>query len=421
MKGKLKVLVKVSVLVLVFMMTTVSGASEDAKFPDVPGSAWYMDDLQHILKDSRKIFSGYPDGTFKPDDTLTVDMYIKLIVTVMGHTVENGKEYWASTYIEKAMEEGYIDPDEDLFTKAFRYNENDSKDLYAGYKTPITRDDMAQITGRALDKITNESEYRDLLAVSGLIKDYLSIPNSNCMNIVKCYDLGIITGYPDGEFKPDNILTRAEAVAVIRRMIDRSARKIMPLPVFANPSPTPIPVEQFNRPEKKDLGNGVVEVEGVKFDPATDIVNSYGAMEIIKAEEFVGVALEYLTFYEHEGKARVRGYVPELPEGYEWDMSIQYNVIEPDDRGFWGVSLFTVKGFSPEQTLPKAGSSFDRSLYTNKENIDAIYLIFEILSSEKSIGGNFYISLTLKKYSRYDRYGRHSYVDTLDPRGFIKW
>jgi hypothetical protein len=386
-------------------------------FPDVPKNAWYFEDLQYILNDSRQIFSGYPDGTFKPNDTLTADMYIKLIVTVMGHKVENGKEYWASTYIQKAIEEGYVDPSSDSWLMRKMPD-----DQYYGYKQPIRRVDMAQITGRALDKIADESEYRDPLAVCELIKDYNGIYPGYKTNIVKCYDLGILTGFPDGEFKPNNILTRAEAIAVIRRLIDRSARKRAELPVFPNPSPTPIPVAELNRPEKKDLGNGVVEVEGVKFDPETDIVNkSTKAMGILKAEEFVGVFLEYLKFYEHNGKARVRGYIPELPEGYEWAIAIHCNYHDADERGCWGQSLFTRGSWSPEQTLPEPGKTFDMSLYTNKENIKSIYMNFEVITTYGASGGNFYISLNLKKYSRYDEVGGHSLVEVFDPRGFVEW
>jgi hypothetical protein len=335
----------------------------------------------------------------------------------MGHKVENGKEYWASTYIQKAIEEGYVDPSSDSWLMRKMPD-----DQYYGYKQPIRRVDMAQITGRALDKIADESEYRDPLAVCELIKDYNGIYPGYKTNVVKCYDLGILTGFPDGEFKPNNILTRAEAVAVIRRLIDRSARKRAELPVFPNPSPTPIPVAELNRPEKKDLGNGVVEVEGVKFDPETDIVNkSTNAMGILKAEEFVGVFLEYLKFYEHNGKARVRGYIPELPEGYEWDLAIRTAIINPDDRGLSGIGFFTEKGLSPEQTLPEPGKTFDMSLYTNKENIKSIYINFEVITTYGASGGNFYISLNLKKYSRYDEVGGHSLVEVFDPRGFVEW
>jgi hypothetical protein len=259
------------------------------------------------------------------------------------------------------------------------------------------------------------------LSLTTLIKDYSGIPNRHKIYVTKCYDLGIITGFPDGEFKPDNILSRAEAVAVIRRFIDPTARKRPELPVFANPSPTPIPVEQLDRPQKKELGNGVVEVEGIRFDPSTDIANEYGAMNIVKAEEFVGVTLQYLKFYEHDGKARVRGYIPELPEGYEWVYGIHIGTIEIDDRGFNGGIYTTEKDDQPEFYLARDGGTFDMPLYTNKENIDVIYLTFEIVTPKKSFGGNFFISLTGKKYSRHDRFGKHSYVTTLDPRGFLEW
>ena len=401
----------------IFPGNIVSAAEGTINFSDVPESEWYYEDLQYILKDERKIFAGYPDGTFRPHETLTVDMYIKLIVTIKGHKVENGKEYWASTYIEKAIEEGYIIPWQDIHL-VFKTDE----DPYAGYKKPITRGDMALIAGRAFDDIADDDEYRDPIAVSSLIKDYHSISPYIKASVVKFYDLGILTGFPDGEFKPKNILTRAEAVAIIRRLIDPSARKRVDLPVAANPSPTPIPVSELNRPPKKDLGNGVVEVEGIKFDPSKDIVNpSNGAMGILKAEEFVGVFLEYLKFYEHEGKARVRGYIPELPDGYEWLFALHCSVNDPDDLGFYGSIFTNEKNEIPEYRLPSSGKTFDIPLYTNKENILSLGLVCEIKNDKGYDGGTIVIYFTEKKYSRYDSEGGHSLVESFDPRGFFEW
>jgi hypothetical protein len=86
--------------------------------------------------------------------------------------------------------------------------------------------------------------------------------------------------------------------------------------------------------------------------------------------------------------------------------------------GSW--SLYR-EGFSPEQTLPEPGKTFDMSLYTNKENIKSIYMNFEVITTYGASGGNFYISLNLKKYSRYDEVGGHSLVEVFDPRGFVEW
>ena len=53
MKRRMRTIAKVMVFMLLFMMNTASGAAETAKFPDVPDTAWYMDYLQYILKDTR--------------------------------------------------------------------------------------------------------------------------------------------------------------------------------------------------------------------------------------------------------------------------------------------------------------------------------------------------------------------------------
>ncbi|MBO7275384.1 MAG: S-layer homology domain-containing protein, partial [Clostridia bacterium] len=39
--------------------------------------------------------------------------------------------------------------------------------------------------------------------------------------INEAYNLGIIEGYPDGTFHPDDLITRAEAIAVANRTLDR--------------------------------------------------------------------------------------------------------------------------------------------------------------------------------------------------------
>ena len=395
----------------------VAKAEETINFSDVPSYAWYYEDLQYILKDERKIFAGYPDGTFRPNETLTVDMFIKLIITIMGHRVENGIDYWASTYIEKAIDEGLIIPWQDSHLTFIT-----KEDPYAGYKNPISRGDMALIAGRAIDRIIENPEYRDQIAISSLIKDYHQISPIIKASVVRLYDLGVLTGYPDGEFKQRNFLTRAEAVAVIRRIIDPSARIRVELPVFANPSPTPIPVSELNRPPKKDLGNGVVEVEGIRFDPEKDTVNtSNKAMRILKAEEFVGVFLKYLKFYEHEGKVRVRGYIPELPDGYEWMISINCGAKKQNDLGFSDCILSNNKNDPPEYRLPFNREAFDMPLYTDKDNIESIALIFEILTPRNASGGSFFISLTLNRYSRHDAMGGHSLVREFESRGFFEW
>ena len=151
------------------------------------------------------IVDGFEDGTFKPEDTIQVDAFIKMVVTSLGHTLENGSFYWASTFIDKAKELGLVKEGE-----------------FATYERPITRAEMACMIVRAL-----QEEYPDNLdEYKSLITDYDTIADIYQDYIVKAYAKGIITGYQDGSFKPEQNATRAEAAAMIVRMIDGEQRKV---------------------------------------------------------------------------------------------------------------------------------------------------------------------------------------------------
>ncbi len=144
-------------------------------------------------------------------------------------------------------------------------------------------------------------------------------------------------------------------------------------------------------------------------------------MHILKAQEYLGVFLEYLTFYEYEGKARVKGYIPELPENYYWSLSISGSVKEPDDRGYYGPAYYTYEPFSPEQALPNQGYTFDKPLFTNKENITYLVIVCEILTPSEATSSRFWISLTEGEYSMTDWCGGFSGTHAFDGRGFFEW
>lgn len=410
MKRMKKHLINVLVILLIMGSVKVFSA-QTVQFSDVPSQAWYMEDLQYLLNHAGNIFSGYPDGTFRPSDTLTVDMFIKLTVTAMGDQVEPGGEYWAAPYIQKAFEKGYILPSDSFWPTT-------GNEGYEPFKKPITRQGMALITGRALDQMPGNQPYRDPSLFSSLILDYRNISTNAKANVVKCYDLGVLSGYPDGEFKPWNQLTRAEAVSVIRRLIDPSSRKNITVATAVSPSPTPVPAEELNRPEAKDFGNGIVEVEGIRIDPALDYTSD-GAMKLMKAEEYVNVILKYIRFYENDGKVRMRGYIPELPEGFTWSFMLQCSTKMPDDRGVYGGVYTNEKEEQPEYRL--SSDTFDVSLYTHRENIRSLVLTCEIVSMDQKSGGKFIISFTDNRYTTDDFYGGFDGSYPFDTEPFFEW
>jgi hypothetical protein len=77
----------------------------------------------------------------------------------------------------------------------------------------ITRDEMAEIAVKAL-----ESKIGEIEANGAEFTDAEAIENKTAVK--KASGLGILCGYDDGAFHPQDGLTRAEAASVIRRCLE---------------------------------------------------------------------------------------------------------------------------------------------------------------------------------------------------------
>ena len=148
--------------------------------------------------------SGYEDGKFRPDNTITRAEFVKIIVSVFGISGSNADEYgdvskdaWYSSYIDKAAANGIIYGNDGMFFP----NNN------------ITRQDAALIIYRILNMknitMSDDSEFSDQSSISDYAKNAVS----------KMAGIGIISGY-EGNFMPNNNITRAEAATIIALAMD---------------------------------------------------------------------------------------------------------------------------------------------------------------------------------------------------------
>ncbi len=202
---RVKSLLTIIIIVVGFACNSAFAASS---YLDVSDKDWFNEDLSHIGTDSRDILKGYPDGTFKPKNPLQVDQFIKCMVVVAGYDVLQKEEgYWAQNHIDKAIELGYAQQGD-----------------FDNYRRTINREEMATLVSRAIEDLETTS-YIKTKEIEGSLIDSYMVEGKHKENVLKVYELGIITGYPDGTFKPEVTLTRAEGIAVIRRIIDKGARK----------------------------------------------------------------------------------------------------------------------------------------------------------------------------------------------------
>lgn len=200
-------------------------ANATTEFKDVGASHWAYEAIQSMKE--KGLLSGYSDGSFRPNKEVTYGEAIKLAV-IAGRGEDNVgidetyKEYdflhWSVSYWRAAVDDQLMFSDfvpESETEEA----ENGSKITHFGEDKAITRADMAYLAANALN-----AEY---ILYDDLKDTFSDVSRETCpryYEILQAYNAGLITGYGDGTFRPDFTLSRAEASAIIYRIINQSQR-----------------------------------------------------------------------------------------------------------------------------------------------------------------------------------------------------
>ncbi|ANU13991.1 hypothetical protein B481_0997 [Planococcus halocryophilus Or1] len=167
-----------------------------ALFPDLKNDVWYTLPIQQNF--DRGIITGLPDGTYRPDATITRAEAITMIGRALKlnkantnyHFSDVPKDSFAAGYINSAYELGYITG---VNAREFRPND------------PIKRGDMAMIMQSAFKLAgTQQADFTD---VPKAMYYYDAIQAAYATKVVK--------GYADNTFRPKNPITRAESAEVI--------------------------------------------------------------------------------------------------------------------------------------------------------------------------------------------------------------
>ena len=192
------------VLTCLFMLSffTPLYAATDIKTTD-----WFYDSVNRLIEDDRAIIVGYPDGSFRPQNKLTRDQFITMVVRAAGQEPGNADDYWAQNYIDTAIELGYLETSD-----------------FTDYTGQITREEMSMIIMRAVEHLEGQQALNDLEQVLQVVSDSDDFTYKYKNYIMQTYKLGIITGYTDDTFRPQGVLSRAEASAVLVRLIDPKER-----------------------------------------------------------------------------------------------------------------------------------------------------------------------------------------------------
>ena len=186
-----------AVIIFTMIFSSISAVVADNLLSDIKGH-WAQDTIEDLV--NRRIIEGYPDGTFRPNNNITRAEFTSLLVRAfdlksgLGKVFSDTADHWARDYIKTANYHGLV---------------NGYSDTLFGPDDPVTREQIAAMVVNATKAgSVNESEtFTDSAQISAWAKE----------PVAKAAAAGLITGYPDGSFKPKANATRAEAAVILDR------------------------------------------------------------------------------------------------------------------------------------------------------------------------------------------------------------
>lgn len=211
---KKKIMTALGALLLACSLPLSGTAASKQLFKDVPPTKHFAQAVNELAE--RNIIGGYPDGTFKPSNSITrgqaaaiIAKMIKLDTDQVKNpnfkdvSTSNGYYKAIAAMAEKGIIGGYADG---------RFGPND----------PIKRGQMASILVKAFDlpRQYGENPFKDIGWGSN---------SSHYENILIIYHLGITTGTTSNTFSPNQPITRGQAAKMLKSTEEAKPTNIVTL------------------------------------------------------------------------------------------------------------------------------------------------------------------------------------------------
>ena len=206
----------VAVLLVVMLLSGTN--SFGAMFSDIEGH-WGKEYIEALAMDG--VISGMGDGNFAPDDYVTREQFLKMLMVVSSSNADERLSFETPPELNLIVEKS---PFSDVSTDRWSYYyikeafgrillAEEYGDRFEPVKD-ITREEAAVWIARALELSEGECAFTDnnLIGKPGLVG--------------AVYSAGLITGFPDGSFAPGAGLTRAQAAVMLKRTRDYRAKAI---------------------------------------------------------------------------------------------------------------------------------------------------------------------------------------------------
>lgn len=187
----------------------LSAAVSAAEYSDVSDAHWANEQIVYLQDE----ITGYPDGTFRPEKTVSRAEFLTLFARIAfpdEWKQAEGDEWWKAAY-DVCTSHRLLDDTAGSRSEAMPRGEIAAllDRFCSGWGGVHERADAAnQLNINWTEQRMESPEWQPLWP------DAAEYGNS----VLVCANQGLLTGYPDGSFKPGKGVTRAEAAAILARL-----------------------------------------------------------------------------------------------------------------------------------------------------------------------------------------------------------
>ena len=187
----------------------LSAAVSAAEYSDVSDAHWANEQIVYLQDE----ITGYPDGTFRPEKTVSRAEFLTLFARIAfpdEWKQAEGDEWWKAAY-DVCTAHRLLDDTTGSRSEAMPRGEIAAllDRFCSGWGGVHERADAAnQLNINWTEQRMESPEWQPLWP------DAAEYGNS----VLVCANQGLLTGYPDGSFKPNKGVTRAEAAAILARL-----------------------------------------------------------------------------------------------------------------------------------------------------------------------------------------------------------
>jgi uncharacterized repeat protein (TIGR01451 family) len=182
-------------------------------FSDVPPQQWGYGEIENCSLAG--VVAGYGDGTYLPQQRVSRDQMAVYISRALAGGDERVPDFagtptfpdvsdddWALDYVEYAVKQGVVAGYEDGTYRP---------------EHQVTRDQMAAYIARAMVAPAGEAALAEYVPAAP--RSFADVPADlwACRHIEYCVENGVVEGYPDGSYRPGDVVTRDQMAVYVAR------------------------------------------------------------------------------------------------------------------------------------------------------------------------------------------------------------